>query len=295
MESVTDLRWRIAAMKRMPIYVSLRFPHHNSRVMSTLTQHSDQDYTVVKHLWKSVPDTTETNFLVEPPLRHLNFFGVLNQFPCVNWIMDVRTQTYTFISSNTLEHFGYHIDNYTINGPKFQDEIKHPEDRANSCNLLRQVWNALRDVAPQCKSGYKFSHDYRILKPDGKVARILEHNSVFRQDLNGNVTHLIGICNDITEWKRTGVQIATLSSVMDKKCFLFGVESSTLSQPEAVLSRRELEILKLISEGHSSKFIADKLFISFHTVNTHRQRMIEKTKTKNASGLVQFAICNGLI
>ena len=61
------------------------------------------------------------------------------------------------------------------------------------------------------------------------------------------------------------------------------------------LSKRELEIVKLMAEGYSSKLIADKLFISFHTVNTHRQRIIEKTNSKNTGGVVQFAVSHGLI
>lgn len=259
--------------------------------MSTL-QYFDQDKKHVKHLWRDPSGADELDSLPEQPFIYQSFFGVLNQFPCVNWILDVRKQTYTFISNNTLEHFGYTIDNFITSGPIFQDSIKHPEDRASSRNLIRQVWHALGDISPLSKSNYRFSHDYRIIKPDGKIIRILEQNSIFQQDAAGNITHLLGVCNDITEWKKTGTQLASLSSIIDKQCFLFAADPV---KSDAILSRRELEILKLISEGQSSKFIADKLFISFHTVNTHRQKMIEKTKTRNASGLVQFAICNGLI
>jgi len=66
-------------------------------------------------------------------------------------------------------------------------------------------------------------------------------------------------------------------------------------QPRGILSKRELEIVRLLAQGYSSKCIADKLFISFHTVNTHRQHMIEKTKTKNTGELIQFATSRGLI
>lgn len=259
--------------------------------MSTLP-YFDQDNKNVKDLWRDPSGVDEQNPILEQPFVHLSFFGVLNQFPCVNWIADLRTQTYTFISNNTHEYFGFPIDSYINIGPKFQDSIKHPEDRTHSKNLLHQVWHVLGDIPPLSRSNFKFSHDYRIVKPDGKIIRILEQNSVFQQDAAGNITHLLGVCNDITEWKKTGTQLASLSSIVDKQCFLFNANPV---KSDAILSRRELEILKLISEGHSSKFIADKLFISFHTVNTHRQKMIEKTKTRNASGLVQFAICNGLI
>ncbi len=62
-----------------------------------------------------------------------------------------------------------------------------------------------------------------------------------------------------------------------------------------LLSKREKEVLKLIADGYSSKIIADMLRISFHTVNTHRQKIIEKTNAPNTGGLIQFALTNKLI
>ena len=61
------------------------------------------------------------------------------------------------------------------------------------------------------------------------------------------------------------------------------------------LSDRELEVLKLICEGYSNNEIAEKLFISIHTVDGHRRNLISKTGVKNAPNLVLFALKNGLI
>jgi DNA-binding NarL/FixJ family response regulator len=61
------------------------------------------------------------------------------------------------------------------------------------------------------------------------------------------------------------------------------------------LSERELDVLGLICEGFSNNEIAEKLFISTHTVDGHRRNLISKTGVKNAPNLVMFAIKNGLI
>lgn len=61
------------------------------------------------------------------------------------------------------------------------------------------------------------------------------------------------------------------------------------------LSGREIEVLKLICEGYSNNEIAEKLFISTHTVDGHRRNLISKTGVKNAPNLVLFALKNGLI
>lgn len=61
------------------------------------------------------------------------------------------------------------------------------------------------------------------------------------------------------------------------------------------LTTRETEVLKLISKGHSNKEIADKLFISTHTVITHRKNITEKTGIRSASGLAMYGVINRII
>ncbi|MCC6725508.1 MAG: response regulator transcription factor [Saprospiraceae bacterium] len=66
-------------------------------------------------------------------------------------------------------------------------------------------------------------------------------------------------------------------------------------QEEVMLTRREIEVLKLLATEHSNHEVADKLFISVRTVDTHRRNLLEKLKLKNNAGLVRYAINQGLI
>ncbi len=61
------------------------------------------------------------------------------------------------------------------------------------------------------------------------------------------------------------------------------------------LSKRELEVLELIAEEFTNPEIAEKLYISIRTVDTHRRNLIEKLGVKNTAGLVKYAIRNGII
>jgi DNA-binding NarL/FixJ family response regulator len=56
------------------------------------------------------------------------------------------------------------------------------------------------------------------------------------------------------------------------------------------LSRREKDVLKLIMDEYTTQEIADKLFISFGTVETHRRNMLIKTGARNTVGLVKMAM-----
>jgi DNA-binding NarL/FixJ family response regulator len=64
---------------------------------------------------------------------------------------------------------------------------------------------------------------------------------------------------------------------------------------EVPLTKREKEILKLIADGLSSQEIANKLFISLRTVETHRLNLNQKLDVKNTAGLVKEALKRGFI
>lgn len=61
------------------------------------------------------------------------------------------------------------------------------------------------------------------------------------------------------------------------------------------LTKRETEIVKLVAEGKTAKVIAEKMFISIHTVNTYRKNILKKLGVKNSSELVMYAIKNQII
>ena len=70
--------------------------------------------------------------------------------------------------------------------------------------------------------------------------------------------------------------------------------SRSASSASSVLTRREREVLQLISEGKSTKHIATKLAISVKTVETHRRQMMGKIGIRTVAGLTKYAIREGL-
>lgn len=63
----------------------------------------------------------------------------------------------------------------------------------------------------------------------------------------------------------------------------------------ASLTKREKTIITMMANGKSSKSIAEDLFVSIHTINTHRKNIIRKTGCKTFASLLKFAIAIDLV
>jgi DNA-binding NarL/FixJ family response regulator len=73
------------------------------------------------------------------------------------------------------------------------------------------------------------------------------------------------------------------------------VKAQNITDARHSLTRREKEVLQLIAKEYTSQEIADKLFLSLRTVETHRMNLLLKLGTKNMVGLVKAAIQMGLV
>lgn len=81
----------------------------------------------------------------------------------------------------------------------------------------------------------------------------------------------------------------------EKVTHLFVPEKKTQDGYFPKLTKREKEILKLIMDEYTSKQIAEKLYISINTVETHRANLFTKTGVKNVAGLITIAIEKNLL
>jgi DNA-binding NarL/FixJ family response regulator len=85
---------------------------------------------------------------------------------------------------------------------------------------------------------------------------------------------------------------SALEAVMDGHESWLGNENikDTFShQNELLLTRREIEVLRLIAQGMTNPEIADKLFVSPSTIDSHRKNLISKLQVKNTAALIRAA------
>jgi DNA-binding CsgD family transcriptional regulator len=145
---------------------------------------------------------------------------------------------------------------------------------------------------------YKFVYSYRFRIPNGEYRHLLHQCIAFARGEKGNMITSFGVhafIDHITP--KSNYKLSIIG--MDEYPSYFGItvpNPKIKFQPlEAPFSPREIEIIRLISEGLSSREIAASLFISHATARTHRQNILDKAKCQNTTALVAKCFQLGIL
>lgn len=157
----------------------------------------------------------------------------------------------------------------------------------------------LMDIDMPVMNGFAAARKAREMQPDLKIILLSMHNDYGTID-EGLKLGIHGFLLKNVGKEELKLAVETVMGGSDyfadeiKNVLVKGHRSPHMSSP-VTLTPREQDILRLIAEECSSQEIADKLFISTNTVETHRKNLLVKTGCKNSVGLVKFAMENKLI
>jgi DNA-binding NarL/FixJ family response regulator len=168
--------------------------------------------------------------------------------------------------------------------------------------LKEDIHLAILDVSMPRMTGIQAAAELHKRKPDVRLLMLSMHDSeqfLFEALKAGASGYVLksGADTDIVEACR---------AAMRGESFLYPSAVTTLVRDYVerggrgeeqfdVLTPRELEVLKLIAEAHTSKEIAQMLFISIKTVERHRQNILDKLGMRDRVELTRYAIRRGLI
>lgn len=201
----------------------------------------------------------------------------LDKRTCYTFIYDCIENTFTAMNSAFSFITGHRVEQIT---PQFYLDLMHPDDCNYFLETEKQIQEFTNDLRYNDNFRYTFQYSYRFRKADGSYMHILQEYEAFEVNNQGYwskslVTHTImdpihPICTK-TDYK-----------VFDK------IQGIYLDFPNRFnLTARELEILKLIKEGFTSKEISTKLNISTNTTLTHRKNILSKTESKSFIELIK--------
>ena len=158
----------------------------------------------------------------------------------------------------------------------------------------------LMDVNMSPVNGFDATKQIQKVSPESKVIAVSMHTmpAYAKRMLQ------LGAMGYVTKNSSKEEMIAAIIEVSEGKKYICEEVKNILAQQELDetaaqgdmnnLSRREIDIIKLIKEGMSSKQIALELDISLKTVEVHRYNILKKLKLKNTAALVNFINIKGL-
>lgn len=206
-------------------------------------------------------------------------------------VFDLHKKEIVFFSANYGKLLGYKPSDFETLNYQFFDGKIHPDEKLklalNGISNLK-IFNAF---SSEDKLNHKAIYEYRMLNADNKYVRLVEQYQILELDRSGQIWLMLSIV-DISPNQEADSPV---------KCQLLNFRTGHFIPVEIArtaeleLTPREIEILKLVKQGLISKEISDRLSISVHTVNTHRQRFLEKLGANNSFEAVTFASKFGLL
>ncbi|MDR2919599.1 MAG: LuxR C-terminal-related transcriptional regulator [Tannerella sp.] len=200
--------------------------------------------------------------------------------------------SYWYISPNFKEYFGYEPGAGDVESEgHIIESLIHPDDIVVLLNLQERVFDYIFELPVEERADYKHIFEFRVVGADKAYKRIILQYHILEQAISRDFILLLGIL-DISPDQNLDdpVKFRLVNFKTGKVVMIPVVEETDVS-----LTKREVEILKLVNEGMLSKEISDKLSISIHTVNRHRQNILEKMEVDNVMEALSYSRRLGLI
>lgn len=211
------------------------------------------------------------------------------------YLLDLHSLSYAYMSQRSLNITGINPKSYEQFGLNHFFAHLHPEDRALIAEKTLPLYKkTLNDCSPEERKLLNASLNYRI-KADNvdedSYRHVLAQLSIRSVNEQGMPTLLLGVFSQLSLGQYLG---------QDFKLYLSenGVTTKILldehlsSNP---LTEKEISVLKYLSQGLSSKQIADITFTSKHTVDTHRRKILKKLSVNNSIEAVIYCRSVGWI
>jgi DNA-binding CsgD family transcriptional regulator len=216
------------------------------------------------------------------------------------------------VDSGCISVFDLYKRNHAYYSPKYKSLLGWDPERASEDMNYTNSMIHPDDMIPLMKAGlyyirlgfslpdkresrhYKTIFEYRVKGRDNEYVRVIEQQVPLEFDASGNVWLALSMLDLSPDRDISAPFKGRLKNQVTGELFYFPPDDDPSIVKEAELTSREKEILQLIARGLISKQIADKLYISVNTVNTHRQRIIEKLNVSNTYEAIRYGQDRGL-
>jgi DNA-binding CsgD family transcriptional regulator len=207
-------------------------------------------------------------------------------------VFDLCRREHVYTGSRFATTFGWDLTEGALAGGSYGDGRVHPEDLTLLMRAGLQFLAQTLARPPEQRKDFKMFAEYRTLGAQGAYVRAIEQQSVLELDPDGNAWLALSVLDLAPESDLEGPFRCRLLNWRTGDLYRFPPPAESGAD---LLTMREREILQLISKGLVSRQIADVLYISVNTVNTHRQRIIRKLDVSSTTEAIRYALGLGII
>ncbi|WP_170971085.1 response regulator transcription factor [Ilyomonas limi] len=136
--------------------------------------------------------------------------------------------------------------------------------------------------------------DFLYRRSTGSYMHCLLQGKCIAADEDGDPVLILYYQRDITHLKKEKTLNLVITTPTRMQWWNYDFNGNYLERVQP-LSKQERKILTCLADGQSSACIAKKLFISLHTVNTHRRHLLHKTNCTDTTGMITYAKLVGLL
>ena len=212
--------------------------------------------------------------------------------PSYYYIFDMSNATFQFVSPDVRDVLGYSSEEMTVE--LFMSRI-HPDDGPVMLNHEHMVIDFYKRLPVEKITKYKFSYDYRVRSKSDKYIRLYQQVIVLQYDERNNALRTLGIHTDISHLKTSNRSVLSFIGLEGEPSFVNVAVKEIYKPSKELFTRREKEIVRQLISGKKTVEIATDLFISKHTVDTHRKNILAKTSTKSVVELAAKVVAEGLM
>ena len=225
--------------------------------------------------------------LDSPLMKHLGeLMEKNNQFFVVGDFLKMKI---AFTSSRSVQLMG--IEPEDMDPFRFIDAT-HPDDVQRHYLCRAKMSNLAKELYISEKGFSLLSTNLRLRNAAGEYSQTLFQEYMYFVSIPYKSVFILQINTNIDWWKPVK---NSFHHYVGKDLKLHRYPDNDLLNIGIPFSTREFEIIKLIAKGMNSEQIAEKLFISINTVNTHRKNIIDKTGKRNISELIYELMEKGLM
>lgn len=254
---------------------------------SLLDFHRDQWYTSAGIAFEDVA----------PHIQHLKHIDeVVPPGARFYLVVNFNTFQYEFIGKGQAFLSGYENEVVEKEGIRFQVRHMHPEDGEFIVKHSYPAFNKiLESLSFEEQKKILLQHNYRFRHKEGHYVHLMEQVTVLKADEEGKIMVCLVHVYELPMVQPFKIKVLINRLRTDQTYETLLTAEFPQIEEKLQLSQREKEIIKLLSAGLNSEKIADRLFISYHTVRTHRKNMLQKLGIKSTSELVAYGITHGIV